>query len=122
MALGEENKRRFFVGGNWKANGNANFIKEFSKSCLNKTQFNSTNGDVVITPPILYAPMLQDQLKESMMQVGAQNVSKYGQGAYTGQTSVEQLRDNNINWVIVGHSERRIIMSENDFDVGAQAK
>ena len=67
MALDSDHKRKFFIGGNWKSNGNSAFVKEFAESCLNQTKFNSSKGDVVITPPILYAPMLNEKLKDSMM-------------------------------------------------------
>lgn len=50
--------------------------------------------------------------KNQHIQVAAQNCSPFGYGAYTGEVTPEQLRDINIEWVIIGHSERRTHFAE----------
>ena len=52
--------------------------------------------------------------QESKYQVAAQNCSNYNLGAYTGEISSKHLKDIGLNWVILGHSERRTIIKEND--------
>ena len=44
--------------------------------------------------------------------VGAQNVSAFGSGAYTGEVAAEHLRDYGINWALIGHSQRRILFND----------
>ena len=44
--------------------------------------------------------------------LSAQNINKFGNGAYTGEISAEQLNDFGISWTILGHSERRHIYGE----------
>ena len=51
--------------------------------------------------------MVNDKVK-----VGAQNVSKFGPGAYTGEVSADHLKDYDISWVLIGNSERRTLFNE----------
>lgn len=74
------------------------------------------NTEVVIAPPALYLPLAR-QLADASISVAAQNVYDKPNGAFTGEISVEQLRDIRVNWVIIGHSERRVLLREDD-DVG----
>lgn len=53
-------------------------------------------------------------LKNSDVKVAAQNSSNYGFGAYTGEVSAKHLKDIGLEWVILGHSERRTIIKEKD--------
>ena len=48
------------------------------------------------------------------MEVAAQNVFDRPNGAFTGEISVAQLKDSNITWTLLGHSERRVILREED--------
>lgn len=52
---------------------------------------------------------MQAALKHPDVKVAAQNASNYGFGAYTGEVSSKHLKDFGIQWVILGHSERRTI-------------
>lgn len=74
------------------------------------------NTQVVIAPPALYLPLAR-QLADPSIGVAAQNVYDKPNGAFTGEISVEQLRDIRVDWVIIGHSERRVLLREDD-DVG----
>jgi triosephosphate isomerase (TIM) len=77
--------------------------------------------EVVVAPSAIHIAMVNDYLTNNI-QVGAQNVSKFHNGAYTSQISAEMLKDMDCNWTIIGHSERRHIMGETDMDVGMKAK
>lgn len=50
--------------------------------------------------------LVQAMVKDPV-QVGAQNVSQYEAGAYTGEVAAEHLKDYGIQWVLIGHQERR---------------
>jgi triosephosphate isomerase len=66
--------------------------------------------DVVIAPINLHITSVQQALKHSDVKVAAQNSSNYGFGAYTGEVSAKHLKDIGLEWVILGHSERRTIL------------
>lgn len=69
--------------------------------------------EVVVAPPALYLLLTRDELR-SGIEVAAQNVFDKPNGAYTGEISVSQLKDSNITWTLLGHSERRTIIRESD--------
>ncbi len=70
-------------------------------------------AEVVIAPPALYLLLAREHLRKGI-EVAAQNVFDRPNGAFTGEISVEQLRDSDITWTLVGHSERRVVMGEDD--------
>ncbi|GMH02988.1 hypothetical protein Nepgr_004827 [Nepenthes gracilis] len=109
---------KFFVGGNWKCNGTKESISKLV-SDLNDAKF-ETDVDVVVAPPFVYI----DQVKSSLtnrIEVSAQNCWIGKGGAFTGEISGEQLKDVGCQWVILGHSERRHIIGENDEFIGKKA-
>ena len=67
----------------------------------------------MIAPPSLYLLLAREHLG-SNIEVAAQNVFDKGNGAFTGEISVSQLKDSNITWTLIGHSERRTILREDD--------
>ena len=79
---------------------------------LNAANLDS-NSEVVISPPALYLTLTR-QLANQKLGVAAQNVFNKPNGAFTGEISVEQLKDAKIDWAILGHSERRVILKESD--------
>ncbi|MBA0815128.1 hypothetical protein Gohar_020898, partial [Gossypium harknessii] len=79
-----------------------------------------TDVDVVVSPPFVYL----DQVTASLtgrIEVSAQNSWIGKGGAFTGEISVEQLKDIGCRWVILGHSERRHIIGEDDQFIGKKA-
>lgn len=69
--------------------------------------------EVVISPPALYL-LLASEISRKDIAIAAQNVYDKGNGAYTGEISAEQLKDAGVNWVLIGHSERRALLGESD--------
>jgi len=104
--------RKFFVGGNFKMNGLSSSTKSLVQT-LNSAKLDPA-VDVVIAPPAIYLLLVQEHLTNPQVQVAAQNVFNKAQGAYTGEISADQLKDSEIHWVILGHSERRTILGESD--------
>ncbi|KAK0930051.1 triosephosphate isomerase [Friedmanniomyces endolithicus] len=103
--------RQFFVGGNFKMNGNIETIKSIVAH-LNDAKADP-NTEVVIAPPSLYLLLTREHLR-SGIEVAAQNVFDRPNGAFTGEISVAQLKDSNITWTLLGHSERRVVLQEDD--------
>lgn len=79
------------------------------------------NIEVVIAPPSLYLLLAREHLRRGI-EVAAQNVFDKPNGAFTGEISVDQLRDSGIGWTILGHSERRVILQEDDSFVASKTK
>lgn len=77
--------------------------------------------EVVVAPPALYLLLVRDNLR-SGIEVASQNVYDKPNGAFTGEISVSQLKDSNITWSILGHSERRTILKESDAVVASKTK
>ncbi len=71
-------------------------------------------GDCVVCPPFVYLAEVGRLIRDSGIQLGAQNVSAEGQGAFTGEVSATMLEDAGCAYVIVGHSERRALYGESD--------
>lgn len=64
--------------------------------------------------PYPYLPSVQNKLNNTNISWGAQNVSQYQKGAYTGEVSTSMLNDFGCTFVIIGHSERRSLFGENN--------
>ena len=108
--------RRYLVTGNWNSNGDTTFIKSFTMNVLSKLRTNNRDGDVIVAPPILYMQMLKEELESyeaDTVKVCSQNVSKYTHTSLTGEVTAPQLKDLDINWVILGSSDRRKTFQEN---------
>ncbi len=71
-------------------------------------------AEVVVCSSFVHLGQLGRQLQESNIQIGAQDVSQYDDGAYTGDVSASMLSDMFCHYVIVGHSERREYHKETD--------
>ncbi|XP_060168571.1 triosephosphate isomerase, chloroplastic [Lycium barbarum] len=109
---------KFFVGGNWKCNGTKDSISKLV-SDLNSAQLES-DVDVVVAPPFVYIDQVKNSLTDRI-EVSAQNCWTGKGGAFTGEISVEQVKDLGCKWVILGHSERRHVIGENDEFIGKKA-
>ncbi len=109
---------------NWKENKTASQTTEwFEKfgaalSISRSRSKLSINLEVVVCPSFILIPVLNSQLStlNSPFRLGAQDVSKFEEGQYTGEVSAKMLRDF-VSYVIVGHSERREHFGETDEDV-----
>lgn len=100
-------------------NGTISSIKEIVHN-LSSAKL-SSDTEVVIAPPALYLLLTREHLSPNI-EVAAQNVFDKPNGAFTGEISVAQLKDSNITWTILGHSERRTILNESDDFVANKTK
>ncbi len=108
--------RKNIVAGNWKMNKTFEEADELISNLMDKLEQTElgSNTLMVLCPPFPYLEMCSDYGEESYFQVGAQNVSDQESGAYTGEVSAAMLESLNLNYCIVGHSERRAYYGETD--------
>lgn len=104
--------RKRLVAGNWKSNGSEASCRALAKALGSVGVGDEV--DVVVCPPFVYLSVVGQLIEGSGVCLGAQNVSAHGLGAFTGEVSVEMLRDVGCEFVIVGHSERRALLAETD--------
>jgi triosephosphate isomerase (TIM) len=108
-----ESGRRQLVVGNWKMNGNrrqnADLLGQLVAGWLA-----DASTEVVVCPAHPHLQDSQQRIAGSPLLLGAQNLSQYSDGAYTGEVSAQMLADLNCRYVIVGHSERRKMQQETD--------
>jgi triosephosphate isomerase len=97
----------YFKHRNGNAESTTSIIKNLNSATLDES------SEVVISPPALYL-LLAREIANEKIGISAQNVFDKPNGAFTGEISVQQLREANINWTILGHSERRVILKETD--------
>ena len=106
--------RKPLVAGNWKMHGsraeNARLVEALA------AHLPSTAATCAVCPPHVYLAEVGRLLRAADLPfaLGAQDVSAESKGAFTGQVSAAMLRDLDCSYVIVGHSERRQMMGEDD--------
>ena len=114
--------RRKIVAGNWKMNMTFSEADDLISGILEEIESNGKpdNVDAIICPPALYLELGTDMASGKQLFVGAQNVNEFEKGAYTGEISAPMLRDLGCRYVIIGHSERRHVLGEDDGVVAAK--
>lgn len=115
--------RRPFVGGNWKMNTTRASASELARGVVDAL-VGLQGVDVAIFPPFPYLLTVGSILWErgSAIRLGAQDVYFEPDGAFTGEVSLNMLKDCGVSVVLTGHSERRHILGEGEMIVGAKTK
>jgi triosephosphate isomerase len=108
--------RRKLVAGNWKMNMSFAEADDLISGILEDIESNGIpeNVEAVVCPPALYLELATDMASGKQLFVGAQNVSESENGAYTGEISAAMLESVEVDYCIIGHSERRQYFNESD--------
>ena len=112
---------KYFIAANWKMNKTIAETREFLRSLVPVVQ-KAPDVDIVIAPPFTSLSAAADEIKDTNIQLAAQDVFWEEKGAYTGEISPLMLLDAGCRHVIVGHSERRQYFYEEDLLVNRKIK
>ncbi len=108
--------KKLFIIANWKSNKTILEAGEWLQT-LNDLQLtiNKEEKRVIVCPPFTLLPFVKQSIVKGqlLIAVGAQNISPFDEGAYTGEISGKQVKEF-ADYVIIGHSERRKYFGEND--------
>lgn len=114
--------RRKIIAGNWKMNKDIHETATLITELRERMKDFRNEVDVVICPPFTSLVVAKSLIKDSSMKLGAQNMSQYDDGAYTGEVSAKMLTTIGCEFVILGHSERRQYFKETDDLINAKVK
>ncbi len=108
--------RTKIVAANWKMNLGFDEAQDLVDGILDRfEEHDELNCEVIICPTFPYLELMTDvEFDEQRFNVGAQNCSAYEAGAYTGEVSAKMLKSIDVDYCIVGHSERRKYFGETD--------
>ena len=105
--------RKKVIAGNWKMNMNLHQSQKLVSEILNGLGKDS-KVEVIVCPPFTSLSEVNSLLKGTQVKLGAQNMYYEESGAYTAEISADMLKSVGCEYVILGHSERRVIFNESD--------
>jgi len=108
------------IAGNWKMNGNLAANDALVRAIVGGMK--DAACSVAVCVPAPYLAQLQMLRAGSQLELGAQDVSRHEQGAFTGEVSAAMLKEFGVRYALVGHSERRQYHGETDAVVAEKAK
>ena len=106
--------RRYLVAGNWKLNLGPAAGRALAAEISELLQGRSLRGDALVCPPFVTIPAVGEVADGNPVLLGAQNCADQAGGAYTGEVSVDMLKEAGVQYVIIAHSERREYQRETD--------
>jgi triosephosphate isomerase len=112
--------RRPIIAGNWKMNMTREEAENLILDLIPKVV--GAECDVVICPPACFLEMAGKLIRKTNIRLGCQNVHWADKGAFTGEISAPMLRSLNVDFAIIGHSERRQYFSETDETVNMRVR
>jgi triosephosphate isomerase len=118
-----ENKmRKKVVAGNWKMNKTLDEAVQLVSELKNELARFEPKCEIIVCPPFTNLEAVHAVIKDSPIHLGAQNMYFEDSGAFTGEISPDMLRSVGVEYVIIGHSERRAIFNEDDSTINKKLK
>ena len=114
-----KNLRKAVIAGNWKMNKTPAQAKALIEEM--KPLVADADCEVVLCVPFIDIPAAKEAAAGSNIKIGAENVHFMASGAYTGEISAEMLKEAGVEYVVVGHSERRQYFGETDQTVNLRS-
>lgn len=112
--------RRKVIAGNWKMNKSPIDVKAFMENFHSLVK--DTENEVILCVPFVDLIEATELAKGTNIKIGAQNMHFEEKGAFTGEVSPKMLKDIDVEYVIIGHSERREYFNETDETVNKKLK
>lgn len=112
--------KKKLIAGNWKMNGSLAANEALIKGLL--AELGIPGCQVALCVPAVYLAQVHALLADSVIELGAQDVSEHEVGAFTGEISGAMLKEFGVRYALVGHSERRQYHFETDAVVAAKAQ
>lgn len=106
-------KKKMIVA-NWKLNGDIKTISYFLTSLKTKMSCYTTKNIISIAPPTVFLERVYKNINNINIFLSAQNVDTHIKGAFTGENSALMMKDIGVKYIILGHSERRLLHNENN--------
>lgn len=113
--------RKYLIAGNWKMNKTVSESIDLAKGLV-KNLKDVNDREILICPPFTSLYPVYEVVKGTNIRLGAQDVFYEENGAFTGEISAVMLKDVGCEYVIIGHSERRHIIKENDEIINKKVK
>lgn len=115
--------KKMLIAGNWKMNTNLFEAQKLAEYVLGGVKnMPKVNIEILMCPPYTNLQSVRDIVENSAIYLGAQNCHYEPKGAYTGEISLRMLKQLDVSYVIVGHSERRQYFGETDEIINKKVK
>lgn len=111
---------KYIIAGNWKMNKLPSETYDYIKEVAEATK--GSNCEVVCCTPYVCLSQAVEAAKGTHVKIGAENLHFEDKGAFTGEVSADMLNDLGVEYVIIGHSERREYFGETDETVNLKTK
>ena len=111
---------KYIIAGNWKMNKLPSETYDYFKEVAAATE--GSNCEVVCCTPYVCLSKAVEAAKGTHVKIGAENLHFEDKGAFTGEVSADMLKDLGVEYVIIGHSERREYNNETDETVNLKTK